>query len=490
MKTSIGKKGSLLVLLLFFSLAGFVAVAGGEVRYTITPLGTLEGGTYSRAYDINDSGAIVGEGDFASSSATGLRGFFWKNETGMTNLGALGKNSSARGINNAGKVVGYSNSSSGPRVVFTWMETDPVMKEFTLSGPFSEGWQINDLDNIAGFGNNDEGNERGFRWAGTSKEDVGTLGGNLSQAYSINNAGNVVGFSMNSSGNARAFLWDGSIRELEILSGYLDSYANRINAQNQVVGKVIQYTVDSGGIYYFSNAQPFLWENGSMRGLGTLAGNDGEALDINDAGVVVGWSMVGEGSRAFIWDKNIASGMVDLNELIPEGSGWVLAAATAINNEGQIVGYGFQNGGSNEQAYLLTPVPQEDPEEAFEVRIDIRPWNSQNKIHLQARWGMIPIAIFSDADFNALKDVDRRSLTFGRTGEENSLAFCAPWKWDVNHDRKKDLICYFHERPTGFQCGDTVGTLKGKTLKGEAFGAQDKVQIVLCPPFRKHHHGK
>ncbi|MBP1723367.1 MAG: hypothetical protein H6Q44_1072, partial [Deltaproteobacteria bacterium] len=88
MKTSIGKKGSLLVLLLFFSLAGFVAVAGGEVRYTITPLGTLEGGTYSRAYDINDSGAIVGEGDFASSSAIGLRGFFWKKETGMTNLGA------------------------------------------------------------------------------------------------------------------------------------------------------------------------------------------------------------------------------------------------------------------------------------------------------------------------------------------------------------------------------------------------------------------
>ena len=490
MKTSIGKKASVLVFLLFFSLGGLVPVASGEVKYTITSLGTLEGGIYSRAYDINDSGGIVGEGDFASSSATGLRGYFWKKETGMTNLGALGRNSSARGINNAGKVVGYSNSSSGPRVIFTWTETDPIMKEFTAAGQFSEGWGINDSENVAGIGLNNDGNERGFRWAAALKEDLGTLGGNISQAYSINNAGNVVGFSMNLSGNARAFLWDGSIHELQTLSGYQDSYANRINIHNQVVGRIIQYTTDSKGDYLFSNAQPFFWENGSMRGLGTLEGNDGEASGINDAGVVVGWSMGAEGSRAFIWDKNSTAGMVNLNELIPEDSGWILVAATAINNQGQIVGYGFQNGGSNEQAFLLTPVAQENPEKPFEVSIDIRPWNSHNRVNLWARWSLIPIAILSDADFNALKEVDRQSLSFGRTGEEDSLAFCMPWKWDVNHDRKKDLICYFHEKAAGFKCGDTVGILKGKTLKEEAFEAQDKVEILPCPSPRKHHRGR
>jgi hypothetical protein len=65
-----------------------------------------------------------------------------------------------------------------------------------------------------------------------------------------------------------------------------------------------------------------------------------------------------------------------------------------------------------------------------------------------------------------------------------------PWKTDVNRDRKKDLICYFYEKPTGFKCGDTLGTLKGKTLIGEAFGGQDKVQIFPCPTPRKDHKGK
>ena len=102
---------------------------------------------------------------------------------------------------------------------------------------------------------------------------------------------------------------------------------------------------------------------------------------------------------------------------------------------------------------------------SFEVEIDIHPWNSQNKIHKQAWWGLIQIAILSETGFDAPKVVDRESLTFGRTGDEDSLAFCVPWKTDVNHDRKKDLICYFYERPIGFKCGDTLGTLQRKDLE-------------------------
>jgi len=239
MKTSIGKITGILVLLLFFSLGGFVALAGGEVRYTITPLGTLEGGTYSIAYGINDSGAIVGEADFPSGLKTVPRGFFWKAETGMRELGSLGTKSSARGVNNAGKVVGYSNTGSGPMVIFTWAETDPVMKQFTPLGEEALGYAINDSDAVAGNGVNEKNEQRGFRWTATAKEELGTLaGGNLSQAYSINGIGNVAGFGNNSFGNSRAFLWNGTMRELEILPGYQDSFANRLNNKNQVVGRV------------------------------------------------------------------------------------------------------------------------------------------------------------------------------------------------------------------------------------------------------------
>ena len=48
--------------------------------------------------------------------------------------------------------------------------------------------------------------------------------------------------------------------------------------------------------------------------------------------------------------------MVDLNTLIDPLSGWELSAATAINDAGQITGYGVI-GGQN-HAFLLTPVPE------------------------------------------------------------------------------------------------------------------------------------
>lgn len=228
-----------------------------------------------------------------------------------------------------------------------------------------------------------------------------------------------------------------------------------------------------------------------MRALGTLGGNDGEALGINDAETVVGWSAFGEESRAFIWEKrNESAGMVDLNSLIASDSGWILTRATAVNNQGQIVGYGLRN--DVEQAFLLTPIPQEEPkvpEKPFEVKIDIHPWNHHNTILRQSWWGLVQIAILSEAGFDAPKVVDPKSLTFGRTGDEDSLAFCMSWKMDVNGDRKKDLICYFHERPTGFECGDTLGTLKGKTVDDRPFGGQDNVKIVPCPlPQKDNKH--
>ena len=51
-------------------------------------------------------------------------------------------------------------------------------------------------------------------------------------------------------------------------------------------------------------------------------------------------------------------GMLDLNNLIPSGSGWVLLSAFDINSLGQIVGYGYIEGDGAYRAYLLTPVPE------------------------------------------------------------------------------------------------------------------------------------
>jgi probable HAF family extracellular repeat protein len=71
------------------------------------------------------------------------------------------------------------------------------------------------------------------------------------------------------------------------------------------------------------------------------------AAAINNAGQVVGRYATPSGAvHAALWQNGV---MTDLNDLLPPGSGWTLTEATAINDQGQIVGYGSHG------TFLLTP---------------------------------------------------------------------------------------------------------------------------------------
>jgi len=110
------------------------------------------------------------------------------------------------------------------------------------------------------------------------------------------------------------------------------------------------------------------------------------------------------------------------------------------------------------------------------VNIDIRPGSQRNKIELGDD-DRVKVAVLSGTTFDAPASVDRTSLTFGKTGDERSLAFCNPNPGDVNGDTLLDLICAFKIQKTGFQLGDTTGVLKGKTLSGTAIRGEDAVLI-------------
>jgi probable HAF family extracellular repeat protein len=89
-----------------------------------------------------------------------------------------------------------------------------------------------------------------------------------------------------------------------------------------------------------------------MHDLGALAGGSSEAYSLNNRGEVVGRSAVpGNGHYAFLYREGR---MLDLNDLIPTGTGWVLTDAVDINNSGQIVGNGYLRGAVRQ--FLLTPI--------------------------------------------------------------------------------------------------------------------------------------
>lgn len=129
------------------------------------------------------------------------------------------------------------------------------------------------------------------------------------------------------------------------------------------------------------------------------------------------------------------------------------------------LGYGVESNGTT-----ITPFTP--------VAIEIKPGSvSPTPINIKSS-GKIPVAILSAANFNALREVNASSLTFGREGDERSFASCNMNGEDVNGDGLPDLVCHFYTQETGFQAGDAQGVLKGLTYSGQVIRGTGAIQIV------------
>jgi len=112
-----------------------------------------------------------------------------------------------------------------------------------------------------------------------------------------------------------------------------------------------------------------------------------------------------------------------------------------------------------------------------QINIEIKPGSDAiAPINLRSN-GKIPVALLSSSSFNAL-NVNPASLTFGASGDENSLSQCGRSGEDVNGDGRLDLVCHFDNQKAGFVKGDTEGIVRGKMTWGTAIEGRGFLKVV------------
>jgi len=191
--------------------------------------------------------------------------------------------------------------------------------------------------------------------------NLASLGGTSSGGNSINDQSWVAGYSRLPDNQSRhATLWrNGSITDLHTLGGPNSSVTwNVKNTAGIIVGISQTLTPEPLGEWWSSFAfyggphnigyinLGFVWEQGQMRGLPNFpGGNNGFATGANNLGQVVGWAENGVHDptccchqvlqfRPAVWTL----GPTDQIHELPLIPGDTSGAATAINDNGQIVG--------------------------------------------------------------------------------------------------------------------------------------------------------
>ena len=189
--------------------------------------------------------------------------------------------------------------------------------------------------------------------------DLGTLpGGNFSQATFISNSGLLTGISTVADGTQHAVAWSrGSIFDFGSPLGGPNSGAFGVNSAGLISGQAETLESDPNNenfCDYFTGLQcrPFVWQNGAIKQLALLGGNNGTASPPNSRGQIPGIAETGvadpncpttpavngTGPQVLQFEPAIWDAKAGTVRELPLPGGDTVGMAFWINDHGQAVG--------------------------------------------------------------------------------------------------------------------------------------------------------
>ncbi|MFT3858719.1 MAG: hypothetical protein QM742_14885 [Aquabacterium sp.] len=281
------------------------------LRTDLQPLPSATGYVSSYAWDISNTGQILGSSNFTPrdtgyGSTIVSHPVLWNNGTTPTDLAPLAEGSfddpvriAPTGINDSGQISAITDIIAATRYRATVITG---VNQMNVLGP----------------------------------DDISSM------AYDISNTGMLAGEYDN-----HPALWVGD--KMTVLPDLGYGAALAINEAGHMVGQTRSEND------YMQHAA--MWVDGQLTPLAARSNRHSRALGINNLDQAVG---VYEGDDLFfhavLWDKGQA---IDLTDALGADSAWQLVEASAINDAGQIVGWALPSSGEGvARAFLLSPVPE------------------------------------------------------------------------------------------------------------------------------------
>lgn len=333
-------------------------VSGRNIKYSLVDLGVMLAPytNSAAAIGISTNGQILLEG----SDSQGAYHLFLNTNGNLFDVGTLpaphnykifGSSMNASGsFTGTSESTNYNNSRA-------FLYSNGFMTDLGTLAASYDGYSYSD-------GMNDNGQIVGESYdsSGTSSHifiydhgqmtDLGDFGLQAVYPSSLNNSNQIIGQGFDANNIGFAFSYNsGQINNLGALLSAPYNYYSRGVAINDsgaavVIGENTNY--DTSAFLVISNA---------VTDLGTLGlpfNVDTSAFAMNNKTQIVGVGGTANGlGRAFLYESGQ---MQDLNNLIDPKLGWRLIQGLAINDFGQIVGYGKINEAPQHRAYLLNPI--------------------------------------------------------------------------------------------------------------------------------------